>query len=224
MYQKNLKCYKLIQLEREPVICRAVVRSPAVAIARHARACPPPLGSRTGPGHQRCRPPIPPARAGPHPPCLVPPGLDLCPPHSHQESCKPSRRPPLPLPPTRQQCCRPAQRQSHEGPIARGRQAAGHPVGIVTIPVVQGGGGEGCRTQYPVTPGIVQPLDRVPPHGHPSSSSSVAGHGGSDGRDSGGSDNDMFCCGMWSYVLCFWYGGGAVCVLVNKPGAPAEIN
>jgi hypothetical protein len=49
------------------------------------------------------------------------------------------------------------------------------------------------------------------------------GGGGSDGRDSGGSDNDMFCCGMWSYVLCFWFGGGAVCALVNKPGAPAEI-
>jgi hypothetical protein len=25
------------------------------------------------------------------------------------------------------------------------------------------------------------------------------------------------------YVLCFWFGGGVVCVLVNKPGAPAEI-
>ena len=99
MNQQNLKCYKLIQLEREPVICRAVIRSPAVAVARHARACPPPLGSRTGPGHQRCRPSLRPARAGPHPPRLVPPGLNLCPPHPHKESCKPPRRPPLPLPP-----------------------------------------------------------------------------------------------------------------------------
>ena len=170
MNQQNLKCYKLIQLEREPVICRAVIRSPAVAVARHARACPPPLGSRTGPGHQSCRPPIPPARAGPHPPCLVPPGLDLCPPHSHQESCKPSRRPPLPL-----QCCRPAQRQSHEGPIAGGRQAAAHPARVVVVLTIQGGGGEGRRTQRPVTPGIVQPLGWVPPHGHPSSSSSSSG-------------------------------------------------
>jgi hypothetical protein len=49
----------------------------------------------------------------------------------------------------------------------------------------------------------------------------VAGRGGSDGRGSGGSDNDMFCCGMWLYVLCFWVAMHAVCVL--KPGAPAEI-
>ena len=124
--------------------------------------------------------------------------------------------PPSLSPPWRQQCRRPAQHQSHAGPIARGRQATGHPVGIVAVPAVQGGGGEGCRTQHPVTPGIVQLLDWVPPHGHPSSSSSllgarrggapvaaVAGHGGSDGRDSGGGDNDMFCCGMWSYVCVF---------------------
>ena len=29
-------------------------------------------------------------------------------------------------------------------------------------------GGEGRRTQRPVTPGITQPLGQVPPHGHPS--------------------------------------------------------
>ncbi len=33
-------------------ICRAVVRSPAVAIAHHARARPPPLGPHMGPSHQ----------------------------------------------------------------------------------------------------------------------------------------------------------------------------
>jgi hypothetical protein len=81
-------------------ICRAVVRSPAVAVARHARARPPrPLGPPTGPGHQRCRPPLPPARAEPHPPGLVPPGLDLRLPHPRQEYRKPPRRPPPPSPP-----------------------------------------------------------------------------------------------------------------------------
>jgi hypothetical protein len=60
---------------------------------------PPPLGPLTGPGHQRCHPPLPPARAESHPPRLVPPGLDLRPPHPRQESHKPPCRPPPPSPP-----------------------------------------------------------------------------------------------------------------------------
>ncbi len=77
--------------------------------------------------------------------------------------------------PRRQQCRQPAQHQSHEGPIAGGCQAAGHPVRIVIVPAVQGRGGEGRRTQCPVAPGIVQPLGWVPPHGHPSLSPSSSG-------------------------------------------------
>jgi hypothetical protein len=36
----------------------------------------------------------------------------------------------------------------------------------------------------------------------------VAGHGGSDGRDSGGGDNDMICCGMCGRMFCVFVGGG----------------
>ena len=82
------------------------------------------------------------------------------------------------------------------------------------LPRAQGGRGEGCRTQCPVTPGIAQPISQdLRTVVSLSSSSSlgacrggapaaaVAGRGGSDGRGSGGGDNDMFCCGMWWYVV-----------------------
>jgi hypothetical protein len=64
----------------------------------------------------------------------------------------------------------------------------------------------------------VQPLGRVPTHGHPSSSSSssggalaaaVAGRGGSNGRGSGGGDNDMLL--LWDVVVCFVFLCGDAC-------------
>jgi len=38
---------------------------------------------------------------------------------------------------------------------------------LSSSPLSRAGGGKGRRTQCPVAPGIVQPLGRVPPHGHP---------------------------------------------------------
>ena len=72
-----------------------------------SRHCHPPRPSsppapcpHPGPDHRHCHPPLPPTRAKPRPPRLVPPGLDLRPPHPCQELRKPPRRPPLPLLPT----------------------------------------------------------------------------------------------------------------------------
>ena len=71
-----------------------VVRSPGVAIARRARARPPPPGLNPCPSCRRFRPPLPPACAEPRPPHLVPSSLDTCPPHPCQGFREPSR--PLP--------------------------------------------------------------------------------------------------------------------------------
>jgi hypothetical protein len=120
-------------------IRRTVIRSPAVTVSRHAQAHPMPLGPRSGLNHRRCCPPLPPARAEPRPPRLIPPSLDLRPPHPRQEFRKPPRR-------------------SHEGTITGGRQqAAGHPVRVVVIPAAQGRGGrgEGHRTQRPAMHGCI---------------------------------------------------------------------
>jgi hypothetical protein len=72
-----------------------------------SRHCHPPRPSsppapcpHPGPDHRHCHPPLPPTRAKPRPPRLVPPGLDLRPPHPCQELRKPPHRPPLPLLPT----------------------------------------------------------------------------------------------------------------------------
>ena len=198
-------------------ICHAVVRSPAVTVARHARAHSLPLGPRTGPGHRRCRHPLLPARAEPHPPrlVLVPPSLDLRPPHPRQESRKPPRRPPLPLPPhgdsntNDQRSVEATRDQSPEDVRPRATQSASS-----SSPPSRAGGGRGAEHSALSLPGSCS-RSVVPPHGHPSLSSSssrarrggapaaaVAGRGGSDGGGSGGSDyNNMFCCGMWSYVV-----------------------
>ena len=61
----------------------AVIRSPAVAVARRARAHP-------VPGRRHVRPPLPPARAEPRPPRLVPSGLYTRPPHPYQEYREPA--------------------------------------------------------------------------------------------------------------------------------------
>ena len=65
--------------------------------------------------------------------------------------------------------------------------------------------GGGCRTQRLVTPGIMQLLGQVPPHGHPSSSAAggspavaVGGRGGSGGGvDTGG--------GVLVCVMLCWF-------------------
>ncbi len=77
-----------------------VVQSPAIAVARHTLARPPPPGPAAQPLT------LPPSSSSrrveprPPPPRLVPSGLDTRSPHPCQESHKPPRRPPLPLPPT----------------------------------------------------------------------------------------------------------------------------
>jgi hypothetical protein len=59
----------------------------------------PELAPRPGPSRHRCRPSLPSARAEPHPPCLVPSGLNTRPPHPCQELREPPCPPPR-LPPT----------------------------------------------------------------------------------------------------------------------------
>ena len=83
---------------RQGGIHRAVVRSPAVAIARRAQARPMPQGPHPGrgPGRQRCCPPLPPARAEPRPPRPVPSSLDHRTPHPCQDFREPPRPPPSP--------------------------------------------------------------------------------------------------------------------------------
>ena len=80
-------------------IRHTVVQSSAIAVARRARARPLPPGPRPGPSRHHCRPPLPPARAEPRPPHLVPSGLDIRPPHPCQEFREPPCPPPC-LPPT----------------------------------------------------------------------------------------------------------------------------
>ncbi len=80
-------------------IRHAVVQSLAIAVARRARARPLPPGPRPGPSRHNCRPPLPPARAEPRPPHLVPSGLDTRLPHPCQEFREPPCPPPC-LPPT----------------------------------------------------------------------------------------------------------------------------
>jgi hypothetical protein len=120
--------------------------------------------------------------------------------------------PPLPLPPADQRSVEATRDPSPEDVRPRATQSASS-----SSPPSRAGGG-GRRTQRPVAPGIVQPLGRVPPHGHPSSSSSssggapaaaVAGRGGSEGRGSGGGDNDMLL--LWDVVVCFVFLGGDAC-------------
>ena len=159
----------------------------------------------------------PPACVEPRPPHRVPPGLDLRPPHPRQEFRKPPCRPPFPLlPPATTTLMTSAaskprgnrhQRTTSRGPPSPCRRRPCRPG--------RGGRGEGRRTQRPDAPGITQPISQDLRTVVSLSSSSVlgawrggapaaavAGRGGSDGRGSGGGDNNMFCCGMWSVVCC----------------------
>jgi hypothetical protein len=143
-------------------IRRAVVQSPAVTVTRHAQARPPPLGPRPGLDHRRPRPPPPPACVEPRPPRRVPPGLDLCPPHPHQEFRKPPCRPPLPLLPTAATTPTTSAALKPRGNHHRRTTSRGPPCPRCCRPCRpgRGGRGEGCRTQRPVAPGIAQPISQ----------------------------------------------------------------
>jgi hypothetical protein len=184
---------------RQGGIHRAVVRSPAVAIARRAQARPMPQGPHPGrgPGRQRCCPPLPPARAEPRPPRPVPSSLDHRTPHPRQEFREPPRPPPPPPPPP------PTPPQHHPParwsaplpapppPLTDGHDNADNqcsidaardplpeddkPLGtesalLLSLPPRAGGCVSGAEHQLPVAPVIAQPLGQVPPHGRPSSS------------------------------------------------------
>jgi hypothetical protein len=77
-----------------------------------------------------------------------------------------------------------------------------------------GGGGEGAELSALSLPGLHSRSVRTSARSFPcrchcrwglggrgAPAAAVAGRGGSDRKGSGGSDNDMFCCGMWSYVV-----------------------
>jgi hypothetical protein len=149
---------------RQGGIHRAVVRLPAVTIARRARARPMLQGPHPGPGHRRCRPPLPPARAEPHPPRPVPSGLDHRTPHPRLEFREPPCPPPFP--------------DGHDSANnQRSVDAARNPLPeddrplatksmlLLSLPPRAGGCVSGAEHQRPVALVIVQPLGQVPPHG-----------------------------------------------------------
>jgi hypothetical protein len=159
------------------------VPGPAI-YARHARAHPPPQGPRPGPSRHRCRPPLPPARAEPRPPRLVPSGLDNRPPHPCQEFREPPCPPPLSPPEGNNNANDQRSVDATIDPSPEdNRPRATQSTSLSSPPPTMGEGGEGCRTQHPVASGIMQLLGQVPPHSHPLSSSSSAGdrRGGSGG-------------------------------------------
>ena len=134
-----------------------VVRSPVVTIARHAQARPPPLVPVWVPTTDAAAL------------LFLPPVLSLIHPALYlifvfltpaRNSARLLAAPPSLSSPWRQQRLRPAQRRSHKGTVAGGRQAAGYPVRVVVVPATQGGGG-GRRTQRPVAPGIAQPISQT---------------------------------------------------------------
>ena len=163
------------------------------------------LGPRPGLDHLRCRPPPPPA-------CVEP-----CPPHhvttSRHRSSSSSPRPGIlqaSLPPP------------NNADDQRSDEATREPSPEDDKPWQPSlWRGEGCRTQCPVAPGIAQLISQDlstvvsllsssslgARRGGGAPAAAVAGRRGSDGRGSGGSDNDMFCCGCGrSYVvfLVWW--------------------
>ncbi len=165
-------------------IRHAVVQSLAIAVARRARARPLPPGPRPGPSRHHCRPPLPPTRAEPRPPHLVPSGLDTRPPHPCREfrepPCPPPRLPPMAtMTSTTSAASTPRwtrrRRTTGRGPPSPCHRRSHRP---------QRGGG--CRTQRPVTPGITQPLCQVPPHDHTSSLSLSVGNWRGGSRGGGG--------------------------------------
>ncbi len=138
------------------------------------------------PSRRRCHPPLPPARAEPcpPPPRLVPSGLDTHSPHPCQEFCEPPC-PPLPPPPDDDNDAdnRRIVDATMDPPPEDDRPRATQSTSSSSPPPTTGGGrgAEHCALSF--TPGIMQALCWVPPHGHPSLSSSSAGdlRGGSGG-------------------------------------------
>jgi hypothetical protein len=126
-------------------IRRAVVRSPAVTVARHAQARPPPLVPVWVPTTDAATL------------LFLPPALSLLHPALYlifvlltpaRNSASLLTAPPSLSSSWRQQRRRPAQRRSHEGTVAGGRQAAGYPVRVVVVPATQGGGGMAQNTAH----------------------------------------------------------------------------
>ncbi len=153
---------------RQGGIHQAVVRSPAIAIVRCARARSPPPGPNPGPGHRRCRPPLPPARAESHPPRPIfrPQSLYSSPPPGVPRA---SLLPPLPPDgyniANNQHSVDAARDPLPEDERLRVTQSA-----LLSSPPPRARGCvRGAEHQHPVTPGITQPLGQVPPHGCPSS-------------------------------------------------------
>jgi len=100
---------------------------------------------------------------------------------------------------------------TYDWTVAGGWHKVGHPVRVVVVPAAQNRGGEGRRTQHPVTPGITQPLGQVPPHGHPSSSAAggspaaVVGGRGCSGRRGSGGGVDMGGGVLVCVVMLCWF-------------------
>ena len=119
-------------------IRRAVVRSPAVTVTRHAQAGPLPLVPVWVPTTDAAALLsaallfLPPALSLIHPALYLPASIFVL-----------LTAPPSLSSPWRQQHRRPAKRRSHEVTVAGGRQAAGYPVPVVADPAAQGGGGGG---------------------------------------------------------------------------------
>jgi len=135
------------------------------------------------PSHRRCRSPLPPARAEPcpPPPRLVPSGLDTCSPHPCQEFREPPCPPPLPPPDGDNDADDRRSVDATTDPLPENNRLRATQSTSLLSPLPTTGGGR--RTLHPVTPGITQMLCQVPPHGHPSLWSSLAGdrRGGSGG-------------------------------------------
>jgi hypothetical protein len=191
-------------------------------VACHAQARPLPLVPIRVPTTDAaailflCHPPLSPARAEPHPPRLVHPGLDLCPPHPCQEF-----RTLIPMAtamPTTSKASKPRgnrhRRTTGRGPPSPHRHHPCRPG--------RGRGGEGAehRTQRPVAPGIVQSISQMVVS--LSSSLSLGNRRGGSARGSrlpgaeaaveeaAAAEMTCFVVGsdvVISSTLCFWFGG-----------------
>ena len=175
---------------------------------------PPAPGTPSGSRPRCCCPPPPPACVEPRPPCRVPPGLDLCPPHPRQEFSKPPCRPPPPSPPhgdnnADDQCSVEATREpSPEDDKPRDTQS----VSSSSLPPRAGGGGR-AQNIAPCCSRDRTADQSGPPHGRflVVVVIVVGFSAGGERGGSSGSDNDMACGRM----LCFWFGGDVNYLGVN---------
>ena len=179
---------------------------------------PPAPCPRSGPDHRRCRPPLSPARAEPHPPRLVPPGLDLCPPHPRQEFHKPPLRPPLPLLPMATATPTTSKAPKPRGNRRRRTTGRGPPSPRCCRPCRpgRGQGGEGAEHSALSLPGSCSRSVRqsFPCHRH-----RCWGIGGGErprrrlpgaeaaAEETAVAEMTCFVVGLDVVVLCFWFGG-----------------